>query len=199
MQDTPSPVRLAARGFAPVENADASVLILGSMPGTASLKADQYYAHPRNAFWPIMCALLKLDPQAPYAARTGALKAAGIALWDVLHSCIRDGSLDAAIDPDSEIVNDFSGFLLTHPKIHRIYFNGSKAEASFQRHAVAGLGAGTPTLLRLPSTSPANATYHFEQKLTAWRVILDSTPHTERTGKTDWPPRPNLKENFCDV
>ncbi len=79
--------------FEPIEDRDAEVLILGSMPGRASLMAGQYYAHARNAFWPIMAELLQFEATAPYGVRVQALKAARIALWDVLHSCVREGSL----------------------------------------------------------------------------------------------------------
>lgn len=103
--------------FPPIENPSAQILILGSMPGVLSLQANQYYAHPRNAFWPIMGTLFNFDGAAPYAARVEALKAADIALWDVLHSCVRSGSLDSAILKGSRVANDFAAFFETHTAI----------------------------------------------------------------------------------
>ena len=165
---------MRVRSFAPIAGRGARILILGSMPGAASLKANRYYAHPHNAFWRITGALLGFDAAAPYAARRKALVAAGIAVWDVLQSCVRPGSLDARIVQDSEIANDFRAFLHTHPGITHVFFNGAKAEASFRRH-VLPLLAVTKTPLRytrLPSTSPAHAAMPFRRKLAAWRAIL---------------------------
>jgi hypoxanthine-DNA glycosylase len=155
--------------FPPLADGDAEVLILGSMPGEASLKAQQYYAHPHNTFWRILGTLLGFDPTLPYGQRIARLSGARIALWDVLHSCTRDGSLDTAIIATSETANDLAGFLATHPRIKRVFFNGAKAEASFKRYIVT---LPDLTYLRLPSTSPAHATLSFSQKLEAWRVIL---------------------------
>ena len=92
--------------FPPIESRNARVLILGSMPGIASLAANQYYAHPRNAFWPILAETIGFDPAIPYEGRVRAVTAAGIAVWDVLQSCNRDGSLDARIDRDTLVVNE---------------------------------------------------------------------------------------------
>lgn len=141
------------------------------MPGAASLDAQQYYAHPRNAFWPIMGALFGFDAARPYAERLGALQAAGVALWDVLAACRRSGSLDSAIVAESIEPNDFGAFLAQHPAIVRIAFNGSAAEALFRRHALPQLSASARQIerMRLPSTSPANAGQRFEDKLAAWR------------------------------
>ena len=106
--------------FPPIADAGATVLILGSMPGEESLRAGQYYAHPRNAFWPIMGDLFGAGPGLDYAARARVLKSNGIALWDVLASCARDGSLDSAIAGDSILANDFPAFFLAHPGIARV-------------------------------------------------------------------------------
>ena len=110
--------------FAPIVGDLPRVLILGSMPGIASLNAYQYYAHPQNAFWKIMEAILGISASADYEARVEALKRSNIALWDVLESCIRPGSMDAAIDMDSAKVNDIKAFLQRHPEISVICFNG---------------------------------------------------------------------------
>ena len=165
-----------ARSFPPIANPDATILILGSMPGQASLAANAYYAHPRNAFWPIMAALLGFEANTDYPQRIAALKAARIALWDVLHSCNRPGSLDADIAPDSLVANDLPGFLQQHPAIRRVFFNGAKAEACFRKHIALSLAAPALQCMRLPSTSPAHAALSFERKLAAWRVILAERP-----------------------
>ncbi|MBW7900857.1 MAG: DNA-deoxyinosine glycosylase [Rhodocyclaceae bacterium] len=163
------------RSFPPIADAGARVLILGSMPGVASLVAGRYYAHGRNAFWPLMGALLGFAADAPYEARTAALRAAGVALWDVLHACTREGSLDAAIDRDSEVANDLPGFLAAHPRIRHVFFNGAAAEDCFRRRVLPGLDAAALAFARLPSTSPANAAHSFEKKCAAWRAAL--APH----------------------
>jgi TDG/mug DNA glycosylase family protein len=160
------------RSFAPIADRRARVLILGSMPGRASLEAGQYYAHRQNAFWRIVCELLGVDPRSPYRARIQALKAARIALWDVLQSCSRDGSLDSSIERETEVANDFPAFLRKHSGISRIYFNGAKAATSFKRAVMPSLGRRALRYSRLPSTSPANASVSYERKRKAWRAIL---------------------------
>ena len=162
------------RSFAPVAGADATRLILGSMPGAASLRAGQYYAHPRNLFWPILCEILGMDPGLPYADRAAALAASGIALWDVLKSCTRPGSMDAAIVKASIVPNDFARFFALHPKVRLVYFNGTMAEASYRRRVLPLLPALPLVYARMPSTSPAHAALSFEQKLAAWRVVADA-------------------------
>lgn len=164
--------------FPPVCRPDAQTLILGSMPGEASLAAGQYYAHPRNAFWPIMSGILGFAPDAAYQQRIDALLSHRIALWDVLGSCVRKGSLDSAIDRNSIEINPFSDFLSEHAEIERILFNGSLASTLFQKHVLSTL---KPTLtchfkrlklLKLPSTSPAHATMNHSAKLQIWREAL---------------------------
>lgn len=158
--------------FAPIGDKAATVLVLGSMPGKASLAAGEYYAHPRNLFWAIMGELTGAHPGLPYQNRLRILRSSGIALWDVLGSCIRKTSLDAHIETDSEVTNDFNAFFLQHPNIARVYFNGAKAEQCFQKHVRPSLKA-TPLLYqRLPSTSPANAGIPYEQKLLAWQSVI---------------------------
>lgn len=160
--------------FAPIQSPQARVLILGSMPGAASLAAARYYAHPQNRFWPIMGALIGAGPELDYPRRIQALRAAGIALWDVLAQCEREGSLDSAIRDDTAVANDFAGFFAGHPRVATVLFNGAKAEASFRRFVLKPLARPDLTLLRLPSTSPANASQRYEAKLSAWREALRS-------------------------
>ena len=160
------------RSFGPIEDGNARVLVLGSMPGQASLAAGQYYAHPQNTFWRIVAELFRCDPASPYPARIAALKSARIALWDVLQSCRREGSLDARIERDTQVANDFRTFFRKHRKIKHVFFNGAKAEACFKRHVAGRMDAGHIAYLRLPSTSPAHASLSFERKLQAWRKIV---------------------------
>lgn len=186
--------------FAPVVDANARVLILGSIPGKRSLNDNQYYAHPRNAFWRIMSQLYHFElphlPQNPsqksldeapkkslnkspkksaaeYLHCLSQLRQHRIALWDVLQSCQRDSSLDADIVEASIQPNDFSQLFSDYPLIRHIYFNGAKAQQSYQRYVLPGLSASAQAIpgLRLPSTSPAHAALNFAQKLAAWQVI----------------------------
>ncbi len=158
--------------FPPVAAADARTLILGSMPGRASLTAGEYYAHPRNLFWPILGELVGAHPTLPYAERLQKLTGAGFALWDVLQSCEREGSLDGNIDPASIVPNDFATFLSEHPCIVQVFFNGTMAETSFRRHVLRTLPPRPLHFMRLPSTSPANAGYSFARRLEAWRALI---------------------------
>jgi hypoxanthine-DNA glycosylase len=157
------------RSFPPVADAQATRLILGSMPGKESLRQQQYYAHPHNAFWKIMGELCGAHPGLPYPQRLQALKAAHIALWDVLHTCEREGSLDS--DIEAEEANDFASFFARHPRITQVYFNGAKAEQSFRKFVLGKQALPPLELVRLPSTSPAHAGMRYEEKLKAWQVV----------------------------
>ena len=159
--------------FPPIESAASRVLILGTMPGAASLRAGQYYAHPQNGFWRMAGAILGFDPASPYELRVAAMRAAGIAVWDVLRSCTRPGSLNSAIVPATIVPNDLPGFLDAHARIRKVCFNGAKAEALFARY-VRPLVAPEINVgyLRLPSTSPANASVPWPRKLEAWQAAL---------------------------
>jgi TDG/mug DNA glycosylase family protein len=159
--------------FPPITSESARVLILGTMPGKVSLRERQYYAHPQNAFWRIVGGILGFDPAMPYEARVDAVQAAGIAVWDVLKSCIRPSSLDSAIDAASAVSNDFATFFAEHPHIQRICFNGATAEALFTKRVRPRL-APQPDIqhIRLPSTSPANASVALSEKIRAWQAIL---------------------------
>ncbi len=158
-------------GLAPVVDEGTVVLVLGSFPGVASLRAAQYYAHPQNHFWPVLQALwpqYPLPPREQYAARCAWLLARGLGLWDVYGACEREGSLDA--DIRNAQVNDFAGLRARCPRLAAVAHNGGE---SF-RHAKAVravLGDGVQSL-RLPSTSPANASWSFERKRNAWAEAL---------------------------
>lgn len=160
------------RGFAPVAGRHARLLILGSMPGVESLRAGEYYAHPRNAFWPILAGLIGVAHDAPYAKRISAMRARGIALWDVLAACKRPGSLDSAIAADSIVVNDLQPFLQAHPRIGDVLFNGAAAERYFLRHVAGHLEPGAQRLTRLPSTSPAHAAISLADKRSHWQQVI---------------------------
>lgn len=163
--------------FPPIAGDKATVLILGSMPGVASLEAQQYYAHPRNAFWPIMADLFDLETDWPYQKRCEHLVQSGVAVWDTLKACHRPGSLDQHIDPSSIEANDFMSFLDQHTSISSIFFNGTKAEQVFVRYVLPKLKLERDlNLTRLPSTSPAHASLSFEQKLEAWQQIKNYCP-----------------------
>lgn len=155
------------------------MLVLGSMPGEASLRSGQYYAHPRNAFWRIAGDLLGFAPETPYDERLEQLIRARIALWDVLQSCRRVGSLDAKIDPASVVPNDFAAFVTAHTSLRRICFNGALAERLFRRHVQPRLAADRVDrleIVRLPSTSPAHAALDYAAKRSAWRVMAAMAP-----------------------
>src|SRR3990172_6680439 len=162
------------QSFSPIADAKARVLILGSMPGKASLAAGQYYAHAQNLFWRILGEVTGAAPTLPYAARARALKAHGIALWDVLASCAREGSLDSAIDEATIRANDFAAFYRAHPRIAYVCFNGAKAEVCYRKHVLPLLadGPGPASYLRLPSTSPANASMSRAFRQRVWKQAL---------------------------
>lgn len=158
--------------FDPIIGSDPRVLILGSMPGVKSLQAQQYYAHPRNAFWPIMAELFAIEWDRQYQRRIEQLQTLPVALWDVLGSCYREGSLDAAISSANMQVNPIAQLLFDCPGIALIAFNGTTAEKLFRRLVWPNVSDQSGlNLLRLPSTSPAHASMNLEQKLSAWSAI----------------------------
>jgi hypoxanthine-DNA glycosylase len=163
------------RSFPFVSGPEPLLLILGSFPGKKSLQEGQYYAHPRNAFWPIMGRLFGAGPELPYKDRLERLRFARVALWDVLLSCERTGSMDGAILADGAAPNDFQGFFRGHPTLLAIFFNGRKATELFERFILPGLDTGPRSLARktLPSTSPAYASKNLDQKAKDWRVLLE--------------------------
>ena len=140
------------------------------MPGIASLEAQRYYAHPRNAFWPIMAELCGLDEQSPYEQRLQRLQQSGIALWDVLASCSREGSLDSDIEVASMRTNDFAGFAKAHPKVVAVFCNGGTAYRLFRQRVLPTLAGDFANVLvrQLPSTSPAHASMKLAAKREIW-------------------------------
>ncbi len=160
--------------FPPVADRDAKILILGSMPGKASLGANEYYAHKRNQFWPIMGELFGATPDLPYEQRLAKLKQSGIALWDVIERCERRTSLDS--DIKNEIPNDLETFLQACSGIDLICFNGKKAESSLHGHFPVLIAAARHRFALLPSTSPAHAGMTFEMKLERWKAVIIPPP-----------------------
>lgn len=163
---------MRVKSFPPLAGDRPTRLILGSMPGVASLTAGRYYAHPQNAFWRIMADVVGLAVDQPYDVRVAALVGAGIAVWDVLQACERSGSLDSAIRRDSEVANDIPGLLAAYPAIRQICFNGAAAETSFRRHHRDLLRREDLRFVRLPSTSAAHASMPYARKCAVWREAL---------------------------
>lgn len=151
------------------------MLVLGSLPGRRSLEAGEYYANAQNSFWKIMGRLLAEDLEVPYAARKRILIRSRIALWDVLASGHRQGSLDTAIVESSVQPNDFSTFLKVHPKVRLVCFNGQKAAGLYRRRVLPMLGDRFPQIryATLPSTSPAHAAMSFDDKFAKWSIVRE--------------------------
>ena len=160
-------------GLAPIVGPDARILILGSMPGAASLAQRSYYAHPANGFWSLLGSVLDCEFPSDMEARAPLLIRRRIALWDVVHRCRRSGSLDSAIERGSVEPNDLPGLLQQYRSIEHVFFNGTAAEMLYRRHLQARIDGIRPGLRchRLPSSSPANASWTRARKLAAWQVI----------------------------
>ena len=159
----PDPIVPPLQGLAPVIGPATRLVVLGSFPGVASLRAGQYYGHPRNHFWPILSALWNIDLVGlPYAQRLDAMRDHGLGLWDVYASCRRDGSLDSAIEEAQ--LNDLASLRRLAPGLRAVAHNGGESARSMRHTRALGV-----EVLRLPSTSPANASWSFEKKLAAWR------------------------------
>lgn len=157
--------------FAPSVNATCTKLILGSMPGVRSLEQTQYYAHPQNAFWRIMAKLFDAPyPFGSYDDKLNLLLSHHIALWDVISACTRDGSLDS--DIRNAVPNDFEKFFKQYPNVKNVFFNGQTAYNNFIKAFKSATFINDLTLIPLPSTSPANAHLSFDDKLTAWSVLI---------------------------
>ncbi|MBU0480118.1 MAG: DNA-deoxyinosine glycosylase [Proteobacteria bacterium] len=162
-------------GFPPVVGKKPESLILGSMPGEESLRQGEYYAHKRNSFWTILCRLLGCDPaNLDYEGRTKLLEHNHLALWDVLKSCRRAGSLDSSIETETIIVNDFNSLYQQYPSIRTVFFNGTRAEQEYRKRVLPFLKdeGARMKLIRLPSTSPAMAMMKVEEKIEKWSLIL---------------------------
>ena len=150
-----------------IADSNATILILGTMPGEASLRANEYYGNPRNHFWKLLFTIWQQPFSSDYKTKKKLLLNNHIALWDVLQACERQGSLDSAIV--KEVPNDFQTFLSAHPNITHIYFNGQKAAQYFKRY----IGTDNNyTLVTLPSTSPAHAGRSLVDKTRAWRDVI---------------------------
>lgn len=166
-------------GFAPIADKQANLLILGSMPSVTSLQKQQYYGHQRNAFWPIMLALLNQQGDAgdiAYVQRKQLLIENKVAVWDVLQSCYRSGSLDAAIKMDSIKVNDFHHFFSVQTKIKTVCFNGAKAETVYNKYVLPHIKQEFEYLnyIKLPSSSPAYAAMSLQEKIAVWTDKLNN-------------------------
>ena len=159
--------------FPPVVNKTCKVLILGSMPGLDSLRFQQYYGHKRNSFWHIIFSLTSTEASDDYRVKKKCLLKNKIAVWDVLKSCDRKGSLDSAIKKKSIVTNDFKNFFKMYPSIRTVFFNGATAQNEFNKRVVPELkeSFGYIKYHRLPSTSPAMAMMTREEKLSKWSLI----------------------------
>lgn len=166
---------MQVRAFPPILGPRPRLLVLGSLPGVASVRAGEYYAHPQNRFWDIMGAVFGAHRDLPYASRVKFLERSRIAVWDVAGEARRPGSLDARIDRRSVRPHDVAALLTMEHSIERVLFNGATAEALFLRHvrpALAPEVLARLALVRLPSTSPAHAGVSPALKLAAWRRAL---------------------------
>jgi hypoxanthine-DNA glycosylase len=153
-------------GLPPAVAPSSRLVILGSFPGVASLQAQQYYGHPRNHFWPLLGAIWGVDLMAlPYAQRLTVLRKKGLGLWDVYATCRRPGSLDSAITDAT--LNDLPSLKVLAPQLQLVAHNGGESARSLRHIAALGL-----PVQRLPSSSPANASWSFERKLIAWRAVF---------------------------
>ncbi len=154
-------------GLAPVVGPSTRLVVLGSFPGVASLRSQQYYGHPRNHFWPILSALWDVPlTRLDYGARLAVLQERGVGLWDVYATCRREGSLDRAIQ--DALPNDLALLRRAAPELRALVHNGAESARSMGRTRMPGVDG-----LALPSTSPANASWSFERKLAAWRAAFE--------------------------
>lgn len=156
------------QGLPPVIGPETRLVVLGSFPSAASLRAQQYYGHPRNHFWPILSALWAVDLVAlPYAERIAEVRRRGLGIWDVYATCRREGSLDSAIQAPE--LNDLASLRVRAPGLRALAHNGGESARAMRLTRALGL-----PVHRLPSTSPANASWSFERKLAAWRAVFQT-------------------------
>jgi hypoxanthine-DNA glycosylase len=157
---------MTLQGLPPVIARHTRLVVLGSFPGVASLREQQYYAHPRNQFWPILAAIWGIDlPALAYRERLAQMRQRGLGIWDVYASCEREGSLDSAIE--AALPNDLASLRRRAPGLRAIVHNGGESARSMAITRALGVA-----VMRLPSTSPANASWSFERKLAAWRAAF---------------------------
>jgi len=169
--------------FSPIAALDAKILILGSVPGVASLEKQEYYAHPRNSFWNIIAQLTDSPPLLTYEQKKAVLIENEIALWDVLKHCQREGSLDSSIQSQSIVINDFESFFKTHRLIRAVLFNGTKAQQEYNKRVVPIISPQFDqlTYYRLPSTSPAMAQLSRQEKLQQWLEVMNQIKPAEQS------------------
>lgn len=158
-------------GLAPIVGNNPTVLILGSMPSVASLEKQQYYGHPRNAFWPLISRLLNFELSEHYQKNADLACQLGVAIWDVIGQCERTGSLDSAIVKETIVINPIIELLEQHPTIKMVGLNGATAANLFKRHISSGLTTDIK-IKQLTSSSPANARMTLDQKFIAWQQAL---------------------------
>lgn len=167
MEKIISPVNELKTSFAPIADDETKILILGSLPGDKSLELNQYYAHPRNRFWRVLAEITDSQFQDNYVEKINLLQQNKIGVWDVVHSANRVGSLDTNIL--DEVPNDLDKFVLNHPQLKTIAFNGAKSQKLFDKYFRRKAAL---RYFALPSTSPANASFTFERLCEKWREIL---------------------------
>jgi hypoxanthine-DNA glycosylase len=158
-------------GLPPLIDERACVLVLGSFPSKQSLSKREYYGNPQNHFWQIMGLLFSFDPQAPYAERTTQLSKNGVAVWDVIAECSREGSGDDAIQDAS--ANPLLSLLRDYPSVRNIAFNGGTALRTARIFVPDLFEDGTVEWQQFPSTSPRHARLKLDAKLVAWRQLKD--------------------------
>lgn len=167
---------MKVKSFPPVINSHSRIVILGSMPGVASLQAYQYYGNPRNYMWSILYALFDegREPDSVYENKLLFALSHGIALWDVIAACERKGSLDSNIK--QVIPNDIAGLLRLYPNVETLVCNGTKSFSELNKHFGSAPEITQRVVLRMPSTSPIPTKHYrgLEDRLKAWQAVKKS-------------------------